>query len=317
MSGTRYVSITRESTYASPDIVSNNLITSEFAESNLDVAGDTAIELNRGFGRTTRHMAPGPYIPQGDITSVLSVEFFPHIISGLGEYFHSNNIHYFWNTDGRDLPSYQIQVGKDVIEQVFHGCTLNSITLSCEKEYGDVTANYVCANDTLNGPAKGIEDLAPIQETPISFTQVKVAIDGEDKTSERVLNSLSIAIENNVNAEDGVGLGDNHSKKMVAGEASTTVDFENLFTDDYFLTMFKQGGTHTLELTFTDENSNYVKFYFPAIFLKNSQQNASGREVIKQPLSFKAMAGNCQAGERTINTDCLISVKNGETQYNF
>ena len=317
MAGTRYVSMIKENTFASEDVVNTGLITSEFAESTLDVAGDTAIELNKGFGRTTRHIAQGAYVPSGDVTGVLSVEYFPHIVSGLGKYAYQGDTHYFWNTDGKDLPSYQIQVGKDQVEQVFVGCTLNSININCSKEYADFTANYSCANDILNGDAKGVEDLTPIEETPITFANVRIKIDGEDKTSTRVLNELSIAIENNINAEDGIGLGDIHTKKIVAGEASTTVDFEHLFTDDYFLTMFKQGGTHTLELTFTDENSNYVKFYFPAIFLKNSQQNATGREVIKQPLSFKAMAGNCQVGDKTINTDCLISVKNGATQYNF
>ena len=314
--GTRYVSMSLEEVFGNEDIV-NTVIISEFAESSLDVAGDTAIKLNRGFGRNTRHIAPGPYIPQGDVTAVLSASFFPYIAYGLGKYRYANNIHYFWNTDGRIAPSYQIAVGKDKVEHVFFGCILSSLNLSCDKEYADCTASYVCKKDLLNGPAKGIQDLNPIKEEPISFSQVQINLDGRDITRTQVLKALSISIENNADAESGVGLGDIHTKQIVLGEATATVSFERLFLDTEFLTMFKEGEKHSLEVSFTDNANNYVKFYFPALYISNVEQKASGREAINQPITLEAMAGNCMLGDEIINTDFMISVSNEETEYTF
>ena len=193
--GTRYVTVSLEETFGSEEIVSNG-VTSEFAESTLDVAGDTAIKLNRGFGRNTRHIAPGPYIPGGDVTGVLSASFFPYIAYGIGgNYRFNEDTHYFWNTDGRIAPSYQFAVGKDKVEHVFVGSVMTSLNISCDKEYSDFTASYVCKKDILNGPAKGVQDLNPIEEEPISFSQVNIKLDGRDITTTQVLKALSIAIE--------------------------------------------------------------------------------------------------------------------------
>lgn len=314
--GTRYVTVSLEQEFGNEDII-NTGITSEFAESTLDVAGDTAIKLNRGFGRNVRHIAPGPYIPQGDITGVLSASFFPYIAYGLGNYRYNENTHYFWNTAGRIAPSYQIAVGKDIIEQVFFGCIMSSLNLSCDKEYADFTASYVCKKDILNGSAKGIQDLNPIAEEPISFSQVQIELDGNNITTTQILKALSIAIENNADAESGVSLGDIYTKQIVLGEATATVSFEKLFLDTSFLTMFKEGEYHSLKVSFTDDANHSVSFYFPALYISNTEQKASGREAINQPITLEAMSGNCMVGEEIINADFMISVSNGEPAYNF
>ena len=318
--GTRYVGLKLENTFGSEDIATEGIIYSEFSESSLDVANDTALEYKKGLGRGTRQIDQVVYVPQGDVTSAVTASLFPYIAYGIGgKYEYADGKHYFWNTDGRIAPSYQVHVGKDILEHVFVGATISSLAISCDKEYAEATASMVCKKDLVNGEAKGEAYIAEncLNEVAIPFSQVTIKIDGEDYTTDRVLNSLSLSIENNASAVDGVGLGDIYTKQIQLGEANATVDFENLFTDDTFLTMFKAGGTHSLEVKFTDKNDNYISIAYPALYLTKSEQVASGRDIMKQPLSFKAMAGTIQAGTQTLNTDFLITVSNGEEKYTF
>lgn len=318
--GTRYVGLKLEEVFGSEDVVTEGIIYSEFSETSLDVANDTALEYKKGLGRITRQIDKGVYIPQGDISSALTTSLFPYFAYGIGgEYHFEDGKHYFWNTAGVDAPSYQVHVGKDIIEQVFFGATISSINISCDKEYSEFTTSMVCRDDILNGEAKSANYIAEkcLNEVAIPFSQVTVKIDGEDYTADKVLNSLSLSIENNANAEDGIGLGDNRTKKITLGEANSTVEFETLFLDDTFITMLKAGGIHSLEVIFTDKNNNSISIFYPALHLTKSEQVASGRDTIKEPVAFKAMAGTIQAGTQTLNTDFLITVSNGEEKYTF
>lgn len=316
----RYVGIKPETTFGDETVATSGVVYSELAESSLDVKGDAIIELKKGFGRGISQIDKGVYIPDGDITAALTVALFPYFAYGIGgNYEYGDQKHYFWNTTGKFAPSYQVHVGKDFIEQVFVGSTISSLSFTCDKEYAEFTASMICKNDILNGEAKSeatIQENA-LNEVAIPFTGVTIKVDGTDYTSSKILNSLNVSIENNASGEDGVGLGDNYTKQIVLGETNSTVSFENLFTDDTFLTKFKSGGTHSVEIIFKDKNNKTVTFLFPAMFMNSTEQKPSGRDAIKQNVSFKALSGSVSIPTQTLNTEFLITVDNGEPEYTF
>jgi len=219
----RYIGIAEEPEFGTKDILTPAIYL-DIASTSLDTPSNTNLFYTGGLGRGTSKVVHGAYMPEGDIQYAADLHSVGYFLKwALGEYIVTDQeddtkLHEFYRTEYANLPSFQAAVGKDLFEHIFIGCTINSLTLETSNEFLNLTANVICKKDMIKETIQDIDlDMLP-QNIPIAFHQVRARIKGMEESAK--IKSLTLTIENNLNGEDGMGIGSKYTNRHIAGESN-------------------------------------------------------------------------------------------------
>jgi len=320
----RYIGIIEETEFGATDILTPAIYL-DIASTSLDAPSNSQLFYTGGLGRGTSKVVHGAYMPDGDIQYAADLHSIGYFLKwALGQYNFTEdigephepdemNLHEFYRTEYANLPSFQAQVGKDIFEHIFIGCTINSLTLELSNEFLNVTANVVCKKDIIEETIKDINlDMLP-QNMPIAFHQVRARIKNIDQSAE--IKSLTLTIENNINAEDGMGIGSRYTNRHIAGESNINLSMEMYFDNIDKIEHLQLGQTFPVEITIFDGMDN-LTILLPNCIYEVVNQQPSGRDEIVQSVECKALMGTITLYDGSIvQNDILVTLRNRQSAY--
>lgn len=215
------------------------------------------------------------------------------------DYDHGEYVHTINPTPNVAMPSFTLRAGKDVFEQVFLGAVINSLGITVEREWMNISLDLLGSKDQ-NATLEAKEDLKLVAEHPVPFHKVclwQADYGGSLSDISADVDSLTINIVNNASVEEGVGLCSRFPQKAFTGALDITgeivLDFETLDylqdfwggttepTDDSTKKVFRvtmdAGG-------FGDATLDFYQAYFQSV-----AKQPSGRDRLKQTLTFKCL----------------------------
>ncbi len=294
----------------------------DIASSSLDAPGDDSImTYGGGIGRSRNLWRPGFYAPSGDIEFATDIKTLSWVLYwALGGYSFddADDEHHIWGSSRRDLPTFCARLGKDLFEHVFTGATVNSLTLEVEDEFLTVSMEVAAARDHRYD-VKDLSELLLRESYPIAFHEVGMTIAGSDVAAK--VRSLEIEIDNNVDAEDGRGLGSRHPYRMPASERNVDVSMELWFDDMSELQRFwgdndgpSEEGPEEFEMVVTLDagDDGNAELTFPRVIYGNVETQPSGRDNIEQSVEAMAFLGEVDGRD----TEIHAMVKNDEGALN-
>lgn len=245
----RYARIGVEEEFGIEVTDEEQLIDVDIASIGLDAPSDPVMRYNGGLSRSTHTSRPGPYIPSGNIEYAFDVQSIAHILymafgqmqTNEGDLVTAEDGDTTY-VDGQDelhehifaplrhsltLPSGTFRLGKDHFEHVFTGVTINSVEFSMDNDFAFVTIDVSAQKDGKDD-IEEIEDLKLSTAYPVAFYETSVEIGKVGEEQEEVANveSLSLTLSNNIDADSGISLGSRYPQRIIAGdfEASGSMD---------------------------------------------------------------------------------------------
>ena len=263
----RYAQIAIENEFGEKVDEENNadqFVDIDIASLDLDAPSDPVLRYEGGLSRSVHTHRPGPYYPEGSIEYAFDIHTVAHLLYlALGQVTQTNEgtmtvetendvdyidgsvegelyTHEFTPTrHSLTLPSATILSGKDHFQHEFQGCTINSLSFELDDDFAFVTADIIAQQDS-KGEIKAIEELSISKAYPIVFyeTLVKIGIVGEEQEDMYNIESLSLEINNNLDADAGVVLGSRYPQRIVAGDfevsGSMDIAFDSTQQLEYF-----------------------------------------------------------------------------------
>ena len=254
----RYARIALEDEYGSKvDATTNEeqFIDIDIASAGLDAPSDPVMRYEGGLSRSVHTSRPGAYIPEGDLEYAFDIHTIAHLLYlALGNINQTNAgtmtvtsdpdgdfvdgstegelfVHEFTPTrHSLTLPSATINVGKDQFEQVFQGCVVNSLSFELDDDFAFVTIDISAQKDSKE-TIQPIENLHLSTAYPVAFyeTAVQIGVKGGSQTQVFEVESLSLEITNNIDADVGVVLGSRYPQRIVAGDFEVTASMDMAF----------------------------------------------------------------------------------------
>jgi hypothetical protein len=320
---TKYIGLAFESQF-NQEPAPEATIHLDAASSSLDTPADTHIKVPGGIGRTTKKKKSGFYIgPNGNIAYAFDLSSLRYLLKAtLGGYRFTDggaglNKHEFYGIEDNILPSLFVEVGKDFFEHRFHGCVSNSLDLEVNGELCMGTSELNCARDSILEQIKDLSQLLLPPYAPLAYYQVTAKINGVDISA--ITKDFKLNVANNLSPDAGKTIGSRFTRRIPAGERTTTITANLLFNSLEYLKKYWGGTTGPTENSEAEEFS--MEFYFdggaegnmkvilPRVYISATQQQINGREEITQALTITAMSGavNLLNGS-TINTDIYVVV---------
>ena len=333
----RYARLAVEESFGVEVTDEEQMIDVDVASIGLDAPSDPVIRYTGGLSRSTHTSRPGPYVPSGSIEYGMDVQSIAHILYMAFGQMQTNegslttaedgDTTYI---DGQDelhehifaplrhsltLPSGTFRLGKDHFEHVFTGVTINSVEFSLDNDFAFITVD-VSAQKDAKGDIKEIEDLKLSTAYPIAFYEGIVEIGKVGESQEEVGNveSLSLTLTNNIDADSGISLGSRYPNRIIAGdfEASGSMDiaFESTeqlehfwgavdgpdddaqdelninfrFESAPYMAEIEDGGT-TQEVEVRDAE---LDLHVPKVLYETVNIQPSGRDRTNQSVDFRA-----------------------------
>ena len=320
----RYIGIVEEPEFGTTNILTPAIYL-DIASTSLDAPSNPNLFYTGGLGRGTSKVVQGAYLPEGDIQYAADLHSIGYFFKwALGQYNftedigephepHKMNLHEFYRTEYANLPSFQAAVGKDLFEHIFVGCSINSLTLETSNEFLNLTANVVCKEDIIEETIKDINlDMLP-QNMPIAFHDVRAWIKGAEESAK--IKSLTLTINNNINPEDGMGIGSKYTNRHIAGESNIDLSMELYFDDIGKIKDLQRGRTFPVEIHIHAE-MDYLTILLPNCIYEVVNQQPSGRDEIVQSVECKALMGTITLDDGSIvQNDILVTLRNSQPAY--
>lgn len=254
----RYARIAIEDEYGSKVDIEDNedqFIDIDIASASLDAPSDPVLRYEGGLSRSVHTHRPGAYIPEGDLEYAFDIHTIAHLLyltlgqveqttegtmevteDSDGDYIDGDEdgelfVHEFTPTRHTlTLPSATINVGKDQFEHVFQGCVVNSLSFELDDDFAFVTIDISAQQDSKED-IQAIEDLHLSTAYPVAFyeTMVKIGVEGEEQDEVYEVESLSLEINNNIDADVGIVLGSRFPQRIVAGDFEVTASMDMAF----------------------------------------------------------------------------------------
>lgn len=230
----RYIKLAEEATYAA-DPAPAPQITMDIASSTIDTPADTQAVWEGGIGRARRTHRPGFYSPGGNFVVAADVHTVAYLLKwALGGYQFTadtptlgTNLHEFYGVDDTELPSFAVWLGKDVFEQVVHGCVASQLVLEVSDGYAQVTVDVLAAQDE-----KGVLDTGVISQLPLpppmTFPDMQFWVGGTTPGDEvsAAIQELKLTVNNNGDAGAARGLGSRYPRRKIpVGARDVMVEF--------------------------------------------------------------------------------------------
>ena len=320
----RYAGFAQEAEYGTFEAAATFHV--DIASASLDTPSDAEILYSGGRGRSPAIRRPGFYSPEGDVVYAVDVETIAAILKwALGGYEFTAaegegtiNTHEVWGYDQQTLDSFTAFVGKDALEHVFAGCTLNSLELSVEGEFVQATLGIVGAEDkkvTLS--AEG--DLLLPDDYPMTFQHVKVE-NGASNISADV-KSLTLSITNNADASAGRGMGQRTPYRVPVNAREVTMSMSLWFDDTTYLESFWGGASapdhadgsdaEAFTVTLDVGDGRSVELELPNAYINEINLTASGRDELVQDVNVTAMRDVVTLLDAsTVDTEIVATILN-------
>ena len=233
------------------------------------------------------------------------------------------NVQEAWGSGDVILDSFTARLGKDTFEHVFAGCVINSLEISVEGEYCMATADISSARDS-KATIKNISDLALPDEYPLAFHEVTASLRGVDRSCD--VKSLTLTINNNLDAESGRGLGTRYPCRIPAGQREVTLAKTLYFENTEELEQYwgaEDGPDDTIgstefavELNFDAGIHGEMTITIPKFIYTQTPLQPSGRDEMEQETEGRAFQeGDVQLEDAsTVDTDIYASISNNSSE---
>jgi len=298
----------------------------DIGSASLDAPTDSVLVYQGGLSRGARKTRPGFYSPSGSITYATDIKTIAYILSwALGGYKFTDgggegdkNLHEIYSSDDLELPSFCAKIGKDVFEHEFRGCVVNSLSLSvgdwCEAEVS------IQAQKDYKNDLKDLEDvIADLpDEYPLSFQDVSLKID--DSEEECKVTSLTLNIDNNVDAQRCIGK--RYPKRIPASEREVSLEMELYFDDTDKLESFwgstsgvSDDGGDEVKLQIDVDSGDYgsMEILMAKAEYMSVAQQPSGRDAISQTITARAFLDTIEIDDGSeVDSEVLVSIENNE-----
>jgi len=319
----RYLGFVEEASYGespAPEAVMHV----DVASIGIDVPADPEMIYGGGLSRGPYIHRPGFYSPSGDISYAFDVRSIGFLLKwALGGYSFldgggSNNTHTIYGSADNILDSFCARVGKDVFEHIFSGCVINTLNISVQGEYCQVTAGIIAQKDS-KGTLKTIDELLLPSEYPLAFHEVTAKIATVDESA--IIKGFDLNISNNLTAESGRTIGTRYPRLLRAGERTITLSKTLMFDDTDQLENYwgdsdgpsDDGPTDlALEITFDAGDDGSIVISLPRFIYTNVEQKPSGRDALEQATAGRAFLAETLTGVEADDTDISIEIENGE-----
>lgn len=296
----------------------------DIASTSLDSPSEPVINYDGGMGRNRRIVRPGAYVSEGGAEFPVDVETIGYFLYlTLGKYVNEQDVdtneevHTFNPSDDVHLPSATFRAGKDKFEHVFPGCVISQMEISVSDGLAMVNITVVGGKDAKD-PLKDKNELILSETFPIAFHEVNVMLNNDpEKTSQ--VESLTITVNNNADAEAGIALGSRFPKRIFAGNIDIDVSMDVAFDSMDEKEVFWGGqdgpseGEITsipMEVTMTSGDTGSLTILMPRVVYNSVQIQPSGRDRIVQSVDASAYFDD------TSETEMSVELRNNVT-YNF
>lgn len=197
------------------------------------------------------------------------------------------------------LPSFTAYLGKDFMEQVFPGCAINTLSFTVERELAMVSLDVVGGEDqkeTIKDP----EDLILMEEFPMPFHDINFEYGDYNDTLVAIpceVDSLSMEIANNADAEGGLGLNNRFPCDIYVGALDISLEMTLKYNDTQAKEDFWGGPTGPTEspqekackITLDGGAYGSIILDLPRMIITSNPIQLSGRERGTQTLSIRAL----------------------------
>ena len=318
----RYVGIGKETTFGG---AVDGTIFLDPSSCSLDSPQNPEIVVEGGMGRMAARKRPGFYACSGGVTYPVDINSMGYLMRGaLDQYAFTagdpNNTHEFYGGNLNVLPSWTYRLGKDVHEQYFTGCMINSLKLSVSDNLATASVDLLGRRDystTLKDYSQ-FADLIPTAY-PLAFYDVTATVNDVDSSA--ICRSAEISINNNLGKDSGRGLGSMHPATFKAGTRLVEITMELQFDDLKHQTLFWgsadgpscDGSTlFPLCLEFDGGTDGEMEMSMPNCMMNSITTQPSGREVLYQSVICTALMAEdvALADASTVNTDILVTLLN-------
>lgn len=301
----RYLGVGEEAAYGQQ---ATELMYADIASANLDTPDDSVIVWRGVANRAPTVVAPGPYVPAGEIVVPVDNLLFGYFLKwALGAVATSQPdptgnpaVYQHTFTPADTLLSFTAAVGKDIFEHVFLGCVIDELTIEAEKEFALATISVNAQKDKKADLAT--PDFAQGYYYPFSRISVMLGVNSLP------VESLTLTITNNVDAKEGVRLGSRFPQFAPVGEREVTLEMNLTFENTGQLERFWEqsdatqpssnivftGGPFIVsflgpQLPGTGTYFSNLEFTMPKAYYREAKQEISGRERVVQAVVVQAL----------------------------
>lgn len=322
----RYVGIGKETTFGSEATAS---IYVDPQSCTLDSPGAPEIMISGGMGRMTRTKKPGFYSCGGGVTYAVDIKSIGYILRGaLDQYVFTSggdygNTHEFYGGDSNDLESFTYRIGKDVHEQVFMGCTVNSVDITVDQGLATASVDLFAAQDntTTLKTYSAISSSIP-SEYPLAFYETTATINDVDTSAS--CKSVKLSINNNLDRESGRTIGSRYPRLFRANAREVNVEMVLQFDDLTHQTLFwgDAGGPSCsgstlfpVVIEFDAGDSGEMIWNMENCMMTGITTQPSGRDTLYQTVTCRALLDTsvALASASTVSTDVLVTVVSDAT----
>jgi hypothetical protein len=312
MAFTRYLGLARETTFGVEATTGFVYVDAESAE--LEAAGDSIIVFE-GMSGLDYSMTGGRYSIEGSFGLPVDDNAIGHIFRGvLGGYTKTGtapSITHEFFADRTKVDTYTVQVGKDIVEQVYLGTGFVGTTLELEDGLLVASVDVVGQKDKkgVASPSKNLS--AMTQGAIFSAKDVNITLGATDESGK--IQSMSLTIENGM--EPFFGFGSRFPSKHMKGGFLVEGEFTLAFESTAQLEKFWGGSTGPVVGTpsafgVTVNVGPNMDIILPRAIYTQASQPVAGRDRLEQTVTVRGLV-DAATGDGPVN----ITLTNSVTTY--
>lgn len=292
----------------------------------LDTPDNPNIVYGGGLGRSPRIIRPGFYSPSGNTVQGVDVDSFAYFLRwALGGYQYSTDRHYVYGLDDVCLPSFTSRIGKDSYEHVFAGCKINTLEISADDSIATATLDIVGQKDS-SATLAAYDALSLGANPMLAFHEMTASVKGEGDSVfsdiSAIVKSLTLTINNNIDAANGRTIGSRFPRRLNAQARDVTLSLSLWFEDNTYREKFwgSAGGAGTdgteefaLKVKLDQGGGKSIEFAMPRVVVTGDVQQPSGRDELVETVNMTAMFQNYAVDDGVpidIDTDIFATILN-------
>ena len=285
----RYLRFKKETTYGE-DVNFVEDFSVDLTKTGITIPTGRYTKIRTVRGNAMKYKVSTPVIVSGDFempVDIVSYEKFIDFISD--EMTETAGVRSYTFNNCSTPQSFLMGIGKDKYEQIVTGTTLGNLTTTLNKE-------YISMSGTIMGQYRGEESIGSVKDVnstlltqiPLASDTFNILINNVEDTFE-VRSAFSFSINRNLNADNGISLGEYTTKRISKGDLEITINLEGFSTDTYYLLDSIMGTEFSIECSFEDNNGKYVTFEFPRVFIQDFTDDVNEIEDVVDKLVFSVL----------------------------
>lgn len=299
----------------------------DIASASLDIPADTELTYEGGLSRGVRLHRPGFYAPSGNVVYADSVNSMARAFRwALGGYVFTGdsplNTHECFATEVIDqeqgFPSFATRIGKDIFEHRFRGCVVNSLQLSIEDSFAEMTLDIVSAQDEKGDLDPDVID--KLESTPpFVFHEATTTLAGSDDSA--LIQALTVTIENGADIEAGRSLGSRHPRRAPVGSRRVNLEMSMWYEDTDQIERVWGGASapvaggsteQAVVVTLDAGGDGSVELRMPRVLWTGVSTQPSGQARIEQTVNAMAYLDDLLLADSltTVRTELLATIMN-------